>query len=133
MNYFFFYRIKYIDNEQFVLVFQQIEVISQGSFRLRKMLIVLFLLMLLIELLVVFLLMVVNLLVNVFGILVFRVMKVMVIIVFFRLIRYLKMFVRLDIRVVIKLINISDLINVRQFLVKDGGGMKVNKICKFEI
>lgn len=69
--------------------------------------------MLLIELLVVFLLMVVNLLVNVFGILVFRVMKVMVIIVFFRLIRYLKMFVRLDIRVVIKLINISDLINVR--------------------
>lgn len=69
--------------------------------------------MLLIELLVVFLLMVVNLLVNVFGILVFRVMKVMVIIVFFRLIRYLKMLVRLDIRVVIKLINISDLINVR--------------------
>lgn len=69
--------------------------------------------MLLIELLVVFLLMVVNLLVNVFGILVFGVMKVMVIIVFFRLIRYLKMFVRLDIRVVIKLINISDLINVR--------------------
>lgn len=69
--------------------------------------------MLLIELLVVFLLMVVNLLVNVFGILVFRVMNVMVIIVFFRLIRYLKMFVRLDIRVVIKLINISDLINVR--------------------
>lgn len=133
MNHFFLHRIKHIDNKQLALASQQIEAISQGSPRPRKTLTALLPLMLPTELSAVFSLMAANLLANVSGILVPRATKVMATTVFSRPTRHPKMLARSDIRAVIKPINISDPINVRQPPAMDGGGMKANKTCKFEI